>query len=95
MGSQLKRAHKTHALAQPAGASYPQKSIGSRRPYPSTEAEALFTELCQRMPDPFDRAKLLDVSVQEDEAWRSGRRLPTLLARRRTLAAALVGLRRE
>jgi hypothetical protein len=90
VGSQLKKAHRTHALAQPAGTDYPHEAITSGTPgSSSTEAERLFVELCRRVPSVPDRAKLLGVSVQQDEAWRNGRQLPTLRARRKALLAAL------
>jgi hypothetical protein len=39
--------------------------------------------------DPADRAGLIGVSTDQDEAWRDGKQLPVLRARRRAIAAAL------
>ena len=90
MGSQLKRAHRTHALAQPAGVSYPG-AAGGDGPGAARKDEALrlFAELCALVPDPAERAALVGATLDLDAAWRGGRRLPLLSARRRTLRAAL------
>jgi hypothetical protein len=93
VGSQLKKAHRTHALAQPAGAAYPHDSAESVTPgSPSGEAERLYAELCRRVPGPEDRAAMLVVPLEQDDAWRGGRQLPLLRARRKSLAAALADL---
>jgi len=90
VGSQMKKAHRTHALAQPAGAAYPHEpAVGGSPGPPSGEAERLFAELCRRVPDARARAALLGVPVRQDEGWRDGRQLPVLRARRKSLAAAL------
>jgi hypothetical protein len=94
VGSQLKKAHKTHALAQPAGVEYPHESIASGIDgSPVNEAERLFQEICDRVPNASDRAELLGVSSKQEKAWRNGQQLPTLRARRKLLAAVLAGLR--
>jgi hypothetical protein len=94
VGSQLKKAHRTHALAQPAGSEYPHEPSGSGGAAGSAdEAERLFIELCDRVPSPSDRAELLEVTLELDEAWRSGRKLPTLRARRKQLAGVLAAVR--
>jgi hypothetical protein len=96
VGSQLKKAHRTHALAQPAGSSYPQGSNGpGGAAGPADEAERLFAELCDRVPSAPDRAALLEVSPELDEAWREGRKLPILRARRKQLAASLAAARKR
>jgi hypothetical protein len=93
VGSQLKKAHRTHALAQPAGAPYPHDAIAPRTPHDaSSQAERLFAELCRRVPNADDRAALLGVAVEQDAAWRNGQQLPILRARRKSLAAAVAGL---
>jgi hypothetical protein len=93
VASQLKKAHRTHALAQPAGASYPHEPAAGRSPGPpSGEAERLFAELCRRVPDARGRAAMLGVPVTQDQWWREGRQLPILRARRKSLGAALAGL---
>lgn len=95
MGSQLKKAHRTHALAQPAGTGYPHEQAASGTPASRTgEAERMFAELCERVPSARERAAMLGVSVRQDEAWRNGRQLPTLRASRKALGAALADLRR-
>jgi hypothetical protein len=94
VGSQLKKAHRTHALAQPAGVAYPHESVVGEMPEsPSGQAERLFAELCHLVPTAPDRAAKLGVAVEQDEAWRNGRQLPTLRAYRKRLAAALADLR--
>jgi hypothetical protein len=96
VGSQLKKAHRTHALAQPAGSAYPHELSGAGGAVGSTdEAERLFIALCDRVPSPSDRAELLGVTLELDEAWRSGRKLPILRARRKQLAAALAAARTQ
>jgi hypothetical protein len=96
VGSQLKKAHKTHALAQPAGVEYPHESIPSGIDgSPHDEAERLFREICRLVPKPSDRAELLGVSLKQENAWQNGQQLPILRAQRKALATALVGLRRQ
>jgi hypothetical protein len=95
VGSQLKKAHKTHALAQPAGVEYPHETVASGTDgSPPDEAERLFQELCERVPSASDRAELLGVPLKQENAWQNRRQLPTLRARRKLLAAVLGGLRR-
>ena len=94
MGSQLKRAHRTHALAQPAGISYPHGEMGDgvQTGRGAGEAEHLFAELCGLVPDAVARSRLLGVELVVDQAWRAGRLLPLLRTRRRSLAAAVRSL---
>jgi hypothetical protein len=49
----------------------------------------LFNELCDLVPDPAERAGLIGVSAAQDAAWRDGKQMPVLRARRRAIAAAL------
>jgi hypothetical protein len=93
VGSQLKKAHRTHALAQPAGAGYPHEAAVSGMPASRTsQAERMFAELCRRLPNARERAAMLGVSVRQDEAWQHGRQLPTLRAYRRAVGEALADL---
>jgi len=41
------------------------------------------------VPDPAERAGLIGVSAAQDAAWRDGKQMPVLRARRRAIAAAL------
>jgi hypothetical protein len=96
VGSQLKKAHRTHALAQPAGSEYPHEPSGTAAGAGSAdEAERLFVELCERVPSPSDRAELIGVSMELDEAWRNGRKLPILRAQRKRLTASLDAVRKQ
>jgi hypothetical protein len=96
VGSQLKKAHRTHGLAQLAGSEYPHKPSGTAAAAGSAgEAERLFIELCDRVPSASERAELVGVSVELDEAWRNGRKLPILRAQRKRLTASLAGARRQ
>ena len=96
MGSQLKKAHKTHALAQPAGVPYPHGAAGDgTRARRGDEAQQLFAELCKRVPDAASRSRLIGVEVAVDEAWRGGRLLPLLRTHRRSLAAIIRSLRAD
>lgn len=93
MGSQLKKAHRTHALAQPAGAPYPHDAIVTGTSHDaSSQAERLYAELCRRVPSADDRAALLGVTLEQDTAWRNGQQLRVLRARRKSLAAAVADL---
>ena len=89
MGSQLKKAHKTHALAQRAGVRYPHgaKGDGTRAFRGGDEAQQLLAELRERVPDAAARSRLLGVEVAVDQAWRAGQLLPLLRAHRRSIAA--------
>jgi hypothetical protein len=90
MSTTIKRAHRTHALAQPAGSGYPQKDASAGGTGDAgDEAVRLFGELCDRVPDPAERADLIGVSTDLDTAWRDGKQMPVLRARRRAIAAAL------
>ena len=53
------------------------------------EASRLFAELCERVPDAEARASLVGVTVELDEAWRQGKRLPLLRAHRKRIERAL------
>ena len=90
MSTTIKRAHRTHALVKPAGSAYPQKD-GSARDAGDAgdEAVRLFDELCDLVPDPAERAGMIGVSTDMDRAWRDGKQMPVLRARRRAIAAAL------
>ena len=90
MSTTIKRAHRTHALAQPAGSGYPLKdgSAGGAGDA-GDEAARLFNELCDLVPDPAERAGLIGASAVQDAAWRDGKQMPVLRARRRAIAAAL------
>jgi hypothetical protein len=89
--SRFKRAHRTHALMQPAGQPYPHLDFGHASA--STKADqqllASFRELCERLPDAAKRAKMLGVSAETEAAWSRGVALPLLRAHRRTLEQAL------
>jgi hypothetical protein len=91
MGSQLKKAHRTHALDQRAGTAYP---AGATEPAAhaaagSDEAARLYRQLCRLVPDPGERAALLGIDPRLDESWQRGQMLPLLRAHRRALAAAI------
>lgn len=94
--SRFKRAHKTHAFNQPAGAPYPDRTaegLGPSTTRSEDVALTLFAELCERVPDAATRASLLGVATTLDEAWLRGERLPVLRAHRRRLERALKGSR--
>lgn len=91
MSSKLKKAHRTHALDQRAGAGYP---AGATDPAAHAvgggdEAVRLYRELCRLVPDQGERAASLGVDAHLDESWRQGHMLPLLRAHRRALAAAI------
>jgi len=90
MSTTIKRAHRTHALAQPAGSGYPRKegSAGGASDA-GDEALRLFGELCDLVPDPAERAALIGVGTDQDAAWCDGKQMPVLRAQRRAIAAAL------
>jgi hypothetical protein len=91
MPSRFKRAHKTHALAQPAGEGYPHSAGGQMPGRSDADAEALrlFDELCAVVSDSSLRVNLLGVSPELDEAWQRGASLPLLRAHRRALERIL------
>jgi hypothetical protein len=89
MGSQFKKAHKLHALAQPAGVPYPEKAATAIDRAGTDEASRLFADLCVRVPDAGERAGLLGVTLELDASWRAGRRMPLLRARRQLLLEAI------
>ena len=90
MPSQLKRAHRTHALAQPAGQAYPHLEPGQA---PGAGADrqvlALYAELCARVPDPAQRARLVGVTAAMEAAWTRAAGLPVMRAHRRAIERAL------
>lgn len=93
MSSKFKRAHKTHALAQPAGVRYPH--IG-RDGLIDTEADSAdgrlvqrFQTLCALVQNIDERARLLGVSVEVDAAWQVGKALPLLRAHTKMLERVL------
>jgi hypothetical protein len=91
MPSRFKRAHRTHALAQPAGEPYPRSASGQilRRSDPDATVLGLFAELSAVVSDPARRAELLGVSPEVEAAWQRGAALPLLRAHRRALERAL------
>jgi hypothetical protein len=91
MPSRFKRAHRTHALAQPAGEAYPQAATGQTpgRADPNAAALRLFADLCTSVPDAGRRAQLLGVSLEVEAAWQRGAAIPLLRAHRRALERAL------
>jgi hypothetical protein len=91
MPSRFKRAHRTHALALPAGERYPQSAAGQmpRRLDRDAAVLRLFAELCAVVSDPARRAQLLGVSLDVEAAWQRGGALPFLRAHRRALERAL------
>jgi hypothetical protein len=93
MPSRYKRAHRTHALAQPAGEAYPRLdgSEGRRSPQ-DEEVVALYRRLCDRVPDAGRRAELLGSSIELEAAWQGGSAVPALRARRKALERALKSL---
>jgi hypothetical protein len=79
---------KGRQVDQPGGRQYSPPPAGS-------DDDAViqqFIELCERVEDPAERARLLGVSPAIEAAWREGRALPILRARRKALADALRNL---
>jgi hypothetical protein len=76
---------------QEAGKRYPHLDPGqaSGRAGAERQVLALFAELCERVPDPTERAKMLGVSVEAEAAWSRGVGLPVLRAHRRVVEKAL------
>jgi hypothetical protein len=91
MGSQLKKAHRTHALDQRAGTAYPAGATdpAAHETGGGDEAARLFRQLCQLVPDPGERAARLGIDPRLDESWRRGQMHPLLRAHRRALVAAI------
>jgi hypothetical protein len=91
MPSRFKRAHRTHALAQPAGEPYPQSAAGQNPTWSDPDAAVLrlFADFCTVVPDAARRAELLGVSLKVEAAWRRGAALPLLRAHRRAVQRAL------
>jgi hypothetical protein len=94
MPSRFKRAHRTHALDQPAGEPYPRLRAGqaAHRAAGDRDLLALFAKLCSRVPDVAKRAELLGVSAEVQAAWERGASLPLLRAHRKALERAHRGL---
>lgn len=76
---------------QPAGEPYPHLDPGqaSGRAGADGQVLALFAELCERVPDATERAKMLGVSLETEAAWSRGVGLPVLRAHRRAVERAL------
>jgi hypothetical protein len=89
MASRFKRAHKTHSLAQPAGAAYPHLSPGENARRASGDVLALYEELCEHVPDADERTKLIGIAPELDAAWQRGSSLPLMRAHRKAIERAL------
>lgn len=50
---------------------------------------ALHARLCELVPEPAERAKLLKLPLSVDEAWRDGRMMPVLRAQRKSIQAVV------
>jgi hypothetical protein len=89
--SRFKRAHRTHALDQPAGQRYAQAAAdqASRKGGADDRVGALYAKLCDRVPDAAKRAELLAVAPELEAAWQQGDRLPLLRAHRKALERAI------
>jgi hypothetical protein len=89
--SRFKRAHRTHALDQPAGQRYAQVAAdqASRKGGADDRVSALYVELCARVPDAAKRVELLAVAPELEAAWQQGDRLPLLRAHRKALERAI------
>ena len=90
--SSFSRAHRTQAFDQPAADHVPRDAADAAAPthaQAGDEASRLFAELCERVPDAEARAALVSVTVELDEAWRQGKRLPLLRAHRKRIERAL------
>jgi len=76
---------------QAAGKPYPHLDPGQASGRAGADAQvlALFAELCARVPDATERAKMLGVSAEAEEAWSRGVGLPVLRAHRRAVEQAL------
>jgi hypothetical protein len=86
MSSLFKKAHKTHAFAQPAGVPYPhlneQGTNGLQVDSDDERLLAQFMAIARMVDDPTERARLLGVAVRVDAAWQKGKMLPLLRAHR-------------
>ena len=90
VSSRFKQAHRTHALAQRAGASYPLPVSQADRDHEANgQLLALFAELCVLVPDGPERAKLLGVGNELEAAWERGAGMPLLRAHRKAVERAL------
>lgn len=93
MSSRFKKAHKTHALAQPAGLSYPHIGQDGLLDIEADSADGRlirrFQTLCALVQNIDERARLLGVSVEVDAAWQAGKALPLLRAHRKMLERVL------
>lgn len=99
MSSSFKKAHKTHALAQPAGVGYPHTGQNSLLDSPAGSADGRllqrFQTLCALVQSVDERAGLLGVSAETDAAWQAGKALPLLRAHRKALDRALADVSPE
>jgi hypothetical protein len=91
LGSQFKKAHRTHALDLRAGTTYPRRVEGRRARDGAApdDARAAYEELCELVPDPAARASLLGVAGGLDAIWRRGARTDLLQIHLKTLRRAL------
>jgi hypothetical protein len=91
MPSRFKRAHRTHALDQPAGEGYAQAASDQapRQGGADDRVATLYAELCARVPDAAKRSELLAVAPELEAAWQEGDRLPLLRAHRKALERAI------
>ena len=95
MSSSFKKAHKTHALAQRAGVAYPHLDAGELAGLRTGADERLlqqFLAICELVEDSTQRAEMLGVAARVDAAWREGKMLPLLRARRKAIERSLQGL---
>jgi hypothetical protein len=76
---------KGRKLDQPGGREYSPRPSGSG----DDALIGQFMELCERVEDPAERARLLGVPPNVEAAWREGRALPILRARRKALEDVL------
>lgn len=77
--------------AQPAGVPAHGASRGGSSSG-GTADQQLFTlheRLCELVPEPAERAALLNLPVSVDQAWRDGRMMPVLRAQRKAIQAVV------
>jgi len=95
--SSFKKAHKTHAFAQPAGVPYPHRNesepAGLRGSSDDEHLLLQFLAICELVDDSTERTRMLGVSLPVDMAWREGKMLPLLRAQRKSIELALRELR--
>jgi hypothetical protein len=96
MGSQFKKAHRTHALDLRAGATYPHRvedtHAGERGG--QGDVRTAYEELCELVPDQAARASLLRVPIGLDAIWRRGARTDLLNGHVKDVRRALESVRR-